>query len=212
MAQMAGDYGNKTVIAAPVPAAPAAPQTPVTTVGGVPQVQNPALPQQVVGQNYSPGLSMADIYKDPTILAFLRSSGLSEQVMANEVARRQAAVNQNLALNLEDLGARGQIAQENVSFGAQRAGRHVAGGQALKEAARQQEQQARVQGALQNQAMNQINDLSGSLAMKVAQNQQQAAELGTKTYIDRALTAGQNQIDTNYSSPSASDEEDVYGG
>lgn len=203
--QMAGDYGNKTVVAqapAPTPVTPATsvtnPQSPAGQAAA-----KPALPQAYV----PPAISMAEIYKDPTILAFLRSSGLSEQVAANEIARRQTAVNQALATNLDDLGAKGVIERRNID-GSQEARGMFRSGQTLQRGADQQAQEARIGGAMQQQAQNQVNDLAGNLTMMVAQNQQKAAELGTSTYVDRALQAGQNQIDANYANPAYGSEDD----
>ncbi len=192
MAQLAGDYGNKTIVsAAPAAAAVAAPAVTPQAVAAVQPYQAPAayVPQTI---------SMADIYKDPTILAFLRSSGLTEQVAANEIARRQSAVNQALATNLDDLTARGQ--QERRGINDSMVARNQSrSGENLRRQAEQEQQQARMQGAMQQQAMNQVNDLSGNLTMMVAQNQQKAAEMGTQTYMDRALAAGKSTIDSNYS-------------
>lgn len=81
-------------------------------------------------------------------------------------------------------------------------------GQNLTAQAEQEAGQARMQGAMQQQAQNQVNDLSGNLTMMVAQNQQKAAELGTNVYVDRALQAGQSQIDSNYANPAYSQDED----
>lgn len=164
-------------------------------------------------QSLPTSLDLASLYKDPTILAFLRSSGLGEQVMANEIARRQAAINQTLGTNLEDLAARGVIDRRNIGGSMEARGLYRSG-ENLQKQAEQEAQQARLQGSLQQQAANQVADLQGNLAMKVAENQQKAAELGTNAYIQNALAAGKGTIDQNYSgySPdtSTADEETGY--
>lgn len=203
MAQQAGDYGNNQIVSpAPTPVTPATSVTNPQSVAAQQQKQA-ALPAAYVPQS----ISMAEIYKDPTVLAFLRSSGLTEQVAANEIARRQGAVNQALATNLDDLNARGVIERRNIDGSMEARGMHRSG-QNLTAQAEQEAGQARMQGAMQQQAQNQVNDLSGNLTMMVAQNQQKAAELGTNVYVDRALQAGQSQIDSNYANPAYSQDED----
>lgn len=157
-----------------------------------------AQPAQAAPSAYLPSsLTLADIYKDPTVLAFLRSSGLSEQTAANDVARRQAAIGQALNTNLNDLGAQGQIARRNIAGNFESRG-VLASGQALQAQAENEAQQARQQTAMQQNAMNQINDLSGQLAQQVANNQQRASELGVQSYINNSLAAGKAAINDQY--------------
>lgn len=185
-----------------MPAAPSAPGASMYQ-GGTPAAAAPA----------PAGMDLSSLYNDPTIMAFLRSSGLGEQVAANEVARRQAAIQQALGTNIEDLGAQGEIARRNIA-GSQEASGVFRSGQTLQRTAEQEQQQARTQGALQQQATNQLNDLQGNLAMQVAQNQQKAAELGTQQYVKNALASGKAGIDAQYGgndqgSGASTDEEDT---
>lgn len=142
-------------------------------------------------------MDMSEIYNDPTILAFLRSSGLAEQVAANDVARRQTAINQALGIGIEDLNQKGEISRRNIGNSYEDRGVYRSGAN-LRDQAEQEAQQARQQGALQFQARDDMNNLSGGLTSMIAENQQKAAEMGTQAYMDNALSAGRDAIDNKY--------------
>lgn len=195
--QAAGNYGTNIYVDPGMQITPA-PAPTSSTVSGVPPITNTA-DDAAANPAYTPSsMQLADIYKDPTVQAFLRASGLSEQTAANDVARRQAAINTALNTNLDDLAAQGDIARRNIA-GNQEARGVYRSGQTLQRTAEQQAAQARQQSALQQNALNQVNDLSGQLAQQVANNQQRAAELGTTAYINNALAAGKAGIDSTYS-------------
>ena len=152
-------------------------------------------------------------YTDPTILAFLRTSGMAQEVAAADVARRQAAIRQALGQNLEELEAQGDVGRRNIA-GSQEARGMFRSGQTLTRTAEQEAAQARQAGQLQGQAASQIGDLQGGLLNQIAQNQARASELGLQQSQAAELKSGQAAIDARYGDDAYNTDEleDTYGG
>lgn len=140
-------------------------------------------PAPVAPQNWLP-MVQSPIYGDPSMLAFMRASGLSNEIAAADVARDTSATQRALGIATDDLGIRGEQERRGISNNQEDRG-VFRSGQTLTRTAEQEGAQARQLGAMQDAAANRVSGLQSGLLAKIAANQQSAAEAG--------LTTGQSQ-------------------
>lgn len=171
----------------------------------------PSAPAPAASPDYSsvtePSMGTSSVYGDPAMLAFIRASGMSNEIAAADVARRQAAINQALGIATQDTEAAGEQSRRNIAGGMEARGVFRSGQNMLAQQY-QEEAQARRLGALRLAAANQIGDLHSGLLSQIAANQQKAASL--------ALTTGMNQDTAEQTAgivadPSAYDTTDTSG-
>ncbi len=142
-------------------------------------------------------MALSTEYTDPSILAFLRASGMSQETAAADVARRRTAIEQALGTSIKDLEDQGEVSRENISGNAESNG-VFRSGQLSTDLQRQRASQLRRQGALTDQAGYQIGNLTSSLQQQIAENQQKAAELGLAGSQNADIATGKAGIDTKY--------------
>lgn len=136
----------------------------------------------------APNLAQSQLGSDPSYLAFLRASNLSQATSAADVARRQAAL--QAALNLQLPG----MEQQDATQGRNLAGNYEArgmfrSGAHLRDASELQAQQARQKTAFITNTQNQIADLSGQLASNIADQQRRSAEAGLTSAYNQTKAA-----------------------
>lgn len=138
--------------------------------------------------------------QDPAYLAFVRAAGLSEQVAAADVARRQAATKLALGIQTDDLNAAGERERQGVR-GSQESRGVFRSGQTQQRLTEQEDQQARRQSALELAAATQLGDAQSGLESAIAAQQLRGAELGLSLSQNAALQSGNAALDAAYSAP-----------
>lgn len=157
----------------------------------------------IPGQEYNfgpkapQGPAPNSLYQDPAFLAFLRSSDLSLETAAGDVARKQRAYQDALQAQTGNIEQnRTQASQgKNNSFearGVYRSGqREVQQGQLEQDYAQQL-------AAAQAQTAGQVGELQQGLAEKVAEQQRQAAEKGYGVAGQQELATQQENLRKKY--------------
>lgn len=132
------------------------------------------------------------LYSDPAFLAYVANSGRDYETAAGEVARKKAAIQNALGLQLPEIKKQGEQKLESIygnyaSRGLTNPGQ-VSGGQVKDEATAQSDTLAQV-GKAQAGAQTEIDDMVGGLAQK---RQDLLAGVTQKGYG----TAGTQDLDT----------------
>lgn len=119
------------------------------------------------------------------MLAFMRASGLSNEIAAADVARQTA--NQNMALGIatDDIVAQGEIGRRNIAGSHEARGVYRSGAQ-LRAQSEQEAAQSRALGAARLGTASTIGGLQSQLLQTIAGNQQRATELGLSTASEQA--------------------------
>jgi len=150
----------------------------------------PAAAGQTAFPSYTyPSMGTSSVYGDPSMLAFIRSSGMANEIAASDVARKTATLNQALGIATQDLAAQGEDARRNIAGSMEARGFHRSG-QHLLENQRQEAAQARRLGGLRLTTADQIADLQSGPLARIAGNQQRAAELALNTGMNQDTQAG----------------------
>lgn len=147
----------------------------------------------------SPAFALA---QDPAYLAFLRASGLSDEIAAAAVARQSGAINQALGLNVEDLDESGRRQRRSISSSQESRGA-LRSGETLRRTSEQEQDQARRRAAIEQAAANQLGGLQTGLASQIAGTQLKGSELALGMSADRDLSTGQDAIDLAMTAPAA---------
>ncbi len=176
-AQFAASQAQKAAVPPPTPAP--APQA----------VQSAPTP--------APGPAANPLYSDPGFLAFAANAGLDYETAANTVARKQAALQNALAVKIPGLQQQGKKQLESVYGGFASRGLYGAGQQGVEEGNVQSQNLQDIAGA-QAETTNQIQDLQGGLAQKRQDWLTQAAQKGLDTAGSQDLTNRFNEVDKKY--------------
>lgn len=126
--------------------------------------------------------------QDPAYLAFLRASGLTEQIALGDAARRRDSINQALGIAVDDLDAGGEQSRRGISDSQEDRG-VFRSGQTLRRLGEQEEDQARRRSAIELAGAGQLGDIESNLLTQVAGLQTRGAEFGlnqagNRTYED----------------------------
>lgn len=161
---------------------------PDSSFAGAPAPTSTAAPAPTAPPaNYLPMVE-SPIYGDPAMLAFIRSSGLANDVASADVARRTDNYNRALGIATDDINAQGERSRRGIAGNYESRGVYRSGAQ-LRAQSEQEADQARRLGAARLSTADAIGGLQSQLLQTIANNQQRAAELG--------LTTGQNQYQQN---------------
>lgn len=146
---------------------------------------------------YKDAATANSLYRDPAFLAFLRGSDTTLETAAQDVARKQAAYQQALALAVPQIQDNGQQERRGIDNSFEVRGVYNSGQRAV----RNQEQEIRQGNQIataQASTADQIGELHSGLAGLVAQQQQQAAEHGYNTAQTQELGQRQEALRQKY--------------
>ena len=117
------------------------------------------------------------LYSNPAFLAFLRSSGLGIETAANDVAKREGAINVALASKIPELQEQGRRNLRGIDNSFESRGVFRSGTRMDKRAESEYDTNNLIAGA-ETDAANQVGELKSSLAQTVANQAGRGAELG----------------------------------
>lgn len=148
--------------------------------------------------NYVQNMPKANpLYSDPSFLAFAANAGLDYETFANDAARKQAALQNALSLQVPDIQKQGKQQLESIYGGFANRGLYGTGQQAEKEGQQQADTLSQI-GRAQADTSNQIADLASQTAQRRQQYLNQAAEKGYGTAGTQDLTQRLGEVDKKY--------------
>lgn len=145
----------------------------------------------------APAAAPNSLYRDPAFLAFLRSSDLGLETAAQDVARKQAAYQQALALAVPTMQDQGKQERQGIDNNFEARGVYRSGQREVQNAAQEVRQANAISGAQASTAEN-IGSLQSSLAERVAEQQRMAAEKGFSTAQQQELGQQQETLRSKY--------------
>lgn len=137
------------------------------------------------------------LYSDPAFLAFIANSGMDYETAANDVARKKAALQNALSLQIPEMQKQGKQQLDSIYGNFASRGLYGAGQQAEKEGEAQSNTLSQIAKA-QGDTANQISDLSSGLAQKRQSILQDATTRGYGTAGTQDLTSRLSDIDKKY--------------
>lgn len=156
------------------------------------------------GQNYDFGPSdyvkahqANPLYSDPAFLQFSANAGLDYETAAADVARKQAALNNALALRMPQMEQQGKDAVDNVYGTYATRGLYGSGQQAQDEGKAQANNLASI-ASTQADTANQIADLHSGLVTKRLSGLQAATDRGYGVAGSQDLTNRFDTVDKKY--------------
>jgi hypothetical protein len=131
--------------------------------------------------------------QDPSYLAFLRASGLSQAIAVNNADRQRNDINTALGIANDDLSANGEQERRGISNSQEDRGVYRSG-QTLSRMSDQETGQARRKSAIELAGTGQLGDIEFNLLTNLAGQQVRGAEAGLGTGQRLTLADGENAL------------------